>query len=77
MPERLQRDELAGKMKDWGLEFAGMGADLWSEKLVNTDDPRPYVTEFTKAADFCFWPNAWEATAECKKFLDRLNQKYG
>ena len=53
MPEKCQRDELVGKMKDWGLEFAGMGADLWSEKLVNTDDPGPYVAEFTKAADFC------------------------
>ena len=27
--------------------------------------------------DLCFWPNAWEATEECKQFVDQLNQKYG
>ena len=27
--------------------------------------------------DLCFWPNAWEATAECKTFADQLNEKYG
>jgi sugar phosphate isomerase/epimerase len=53
MPEKSQRNELVGKMKDWGLGFAGMGADLWSQKLVNTDDQRPYIAEFTKSADFC------------------------
>lgn len=52
MPEKSQRHELAGKMKDRGLEFAGMGANLWGQKLLNTDDPRVYVAEFTKAADF-------------------------
>lgn len=27
--------------------------------------------------DLCFWPDAWEATARCKKALDELNKKYG
>ncbi len=26
--------------------------------------------------DLCFWPNAWEVTADAKVFLDRLAQKY-
>jgi len=26
--------------------------------------------------DLCFWPNAWEVTAEAKAFLERLAQKY-
>lgn len=26
--------------------------------------------------DLCFWPNAWEVTAESKRFLDKLRQKY-
>jgi sugar phosphate isomerase/epimerase len=26
--------------------------------------------------DLCFWPNAWEVTAQSKKFLDRLREKY-
>jgi len=27
--------------------------------------------------DLCFWPDAWQATADCKKYLDKLNAKYG
>jgi len=53
MPHKSQRNELVGKMKEWGVEFAGMGADLWGQKLINTDDPGPYLAEFTKSADFC------------------------
>ncbi|MCI0681114.1 MAG: sugar phosphate isomerase/epimerase [Gemmataceae bacterium] len=26
--------------------------------------------------DLCFWPNAWEAAGECRRFLDRLRRKY-
>lgn len=26
--------------------------------------------------DLCFWPNAWEVTADSKKFLDQLRAKY-
>ncbi|MGL5095057.1 MAG: sugar phosphate isomerase/epimerase family protein [Planctomycetia bacterium] len=29
------------------------------------------------AVDLCFWANAWEATAKCKKFLDEQRVKYG
>ncbi len=27
--------------------------------------------------DLCFWPDAWTATEQCKKFVDELNEKYG
>jgi sugar phosphate isomerase/epimerase len=27
--------------------------------------------------DLCFWPDAWDATARCKKEIDELNKKYG
>lgn len=27
--------------------------------------------------DLCFWPDAWDATAKCKKGLDELVAKYG
>jgi len=27
--------------------------------------------------DLCFWPHAWDATARCKKAVDRLAAKYG
>jgi sugar phosphate isomerase/epimerase len=26
--------------------------------------------------DLCFWPNAWEVTADAKRFLDKLRHKY-
>ncbi len=26
--------------------------------------------------DLCFWPNAWEVTADSKKFLDKMRAKY-
>ena len=26
--------------------------------------------------DLCFWPHAWEVTADSKKFLDKLRAKY-
>ena len=26
--------------------------------------------------DLCFWPKAWDVTADSKRFLDRLRQKY-
>jgi len=28
------------------------------------------------AIDLCFWPNAWDVTADSKRFLDKLRQKY-
>jgi sugar phosphate isomerase/epimerase len=51
--EKSQRDELVGKMSDWGLSFSGLAANLWGEKLINTDDQSHYVEEFTKNAKFC------------------------
>jgi sugar phosphate isomerase/epimerase len=27
--------------------------------------------------DLCFWPDAWAVTEQCKKEVDKLNQKYG
>ena len=26
--------------------------------------------------DLCFWPNAWDVTAQSKKFLDKMREKY-
>jgi sugar phosphate isomerase/epimerase len=26
--------------------------------------------------DLCFWPNAWDVTADSKRFLDKLRQRY-
>jgi len=53
MPERSQREELRARMKEWGLEFSGIAANLWGEKLINTDDQSKYIAEFRKNSEFC------------------------
>lgn len=52
MPEKSQRNELNAKMAGWGLEFSGIAANLWGEKLINTDDPTKYIQEFHRNCEF-------------------------
>lgn len=52
MPEKSQREELAAKMRDKGLAFSGMAANLWGERLINTDDQTKYIEEFKKNSEF-------------------------
>jgi sugar phosphate isomerase/epimerase len=52
LPEKPQREALAAKMRDMGLAFSGLAPDLWSQRLLDTDDPSGYVAAFTEAADF-------------------------
>jgi sugar phosphate isomerase/epimerase len=47
------RQGLVEKMKNYGLGFSGLAANLWGEKLINTDDTSKYYSEFVKNADFC------------------------
>ena len=56
MPDAAQRAELVAKMSGWGLSFSGLAANLWSQKLIDTDDPEPYVAEFAKNCQFCERP---------------------
>ena len=53
MPEASQRAELKAQMAERGLEFSGLAANLWGEKLINTDDQSKYISEFEKNAKFC------------------------
>ena len=53
MPEKSQRAELVAKMKDKGMAFSGIAANLWGEKLINTGDQSKYISEFRKNSDFC------------------------
>ncbi len=53
MPEKSQRAELVAQMKDYGLSFSGIAANLWGEKLINTDDQSKYIAEFQKNSEFC------------------------
>ncbi len=52
MPEKSQRQELAAQMRERGLGFSGIAANLWGEKLINTDDQSKYISEFRKNSGF-------------------------
>ncbi|MBI4889571.1 MAG: sugar phosphate isomerase/epimerase [Acidobacteria bacterium] len=52
MPDQAQRAELKAKMAGVGLGFSGMAANLWGEKLINTDDQSKYIAEFQKNSEF-------------------------
>jgi sugar phosphate isomerase/epimerase len=52
MPEKAQRAELRAKMAGLGLAFSGIAANLWGEKLINTDDQTKYIAEFKRNAEF-------------------------
>lgn len=52
MPEKSQREELKAQMDAWGLGFSGIAANLWGEKLINTDDQSKYIEEFKKNSEF-------------------------
>src|SRR5690606_18671588 len=51
-PTKEDRARLKQQMKDAGLEFSGMVPNLWSTKLINTDDHSEYLAEFRKALEF-------------------------
>ncbi len=52
MPEKSQREEVKAAMKAKGLGFSGIAANLWGEKLINTDDQTKYIAEFRKNSEF-------------------------
>jgi sugar phosphate isomerase/epimerase len=51
--ESTARHEVAARVRQMGLEFSGLAANLWGEHLIDTDDPAGYISEFTKNCDFC------------------------
>ena len=53
MPEKSMRQELKAEMAAQGLGFSGIAANLWGEKLINTDDQSKYIEEFRRNSDFC------------------------
>src|SRR5438309_452994 len=132
---KAKRQKLRQEVKDHGLEFSGLAADLWSQKLLSVEDSGPYIAAFAKnlffaedlgidtiridtvedvtkikelgipqevifgqgvlgfdklitamnqagvpndwcCVDLCFWPDAWDVTADSKQFLDKLRRKY-
>jgi sugar phosphate isomerase/epimerase len=45
--------------------------DQLAPELMNCGVPNDWW-----CVDLCFWPNAWEVTADSKRFLDKLRAKY-
>jgi sugar phosphate isomerase/epimerase len=45
--------------------------DKLAPELINAGVPHDWW-----CVDLCFWPNAWDVTADSKRFLDKLRQKY-
>jgi len=52
-PDQESRQKVANHMKELGLKFSGLAANLWGQKLINTEDTTPYINEFRKNLDFC------------------------
>jgi sugar phosphate isomerase/epimerase len=52
MPGKAERAELKAKMAAKGLAFSGVAANLWGEKLINTDDQTKYIAEFRRNSEF-------------------------
>jgi sugar phosphate isomerase/epimerase len=52
MPHKSQREELRAKLKERGLGLSGIAANLWGEKLINTEDQSKYIAEFRKNSEF-------------------------
>src|SRR3974390_655904 len=52
MPTRSPREELRARMSEAGLGFSGMAAQMWGEKLINTEDQSKYISEFRKNCEF-------------------------
>lgn len=48
-----------------------LGWDRMISELVRADVPSPWW-----CIDLCFWPEAWDVTAEAKRFLDEMRNKY-
>ncbi|MGE4632170.1 MAG: sugar phosphate isomerase/epimerase family protein [Planctomycetota bacterium] len=53
LPGQSQRQEIASRVREMGLEFSGLAANLWGEHLIDTDDPSAYIAEFRKNCEFC------------------------
>jgi sugar phosphate isomerase/epimerase len=53
LPTIEDRQRCRQGVADAGLAFSGLAANLWGEKLINTEDTMPYIEEFRKNLQFC------------------------
>jgi len=53
MPLKKQRSACKKQLKEIGLDWSGLAADLWSQHLIDSDDNSAYVECFRKNLQFC------------------------
>lgn len=53
MPLKKQRNACKKQLKDIGLKWSGLAADLWSQHLIDADDNSAYLACFRKNLQFC------------------------
>lgn len=52
-PTKEDRARCKEQVRNAGLGFSGLAANLWGEKLLNAEDNTSYLNEFRKNLDFC------------------------
>ena len=73
---KAKREALKKEVKDHGLEFSGLAADLWSQKLWSTEDSGPFMAAFTTNVFFAEdlgIDTIRLDTVESRKKVDELN----
>ena len=53
LPTKEGRAKCKQDVADAGLAFSGLAANLWGQRLINTENTTPYLDEFRKNLDFC------------------------
>jgi sugar phosphate isomerase/epimerase len=53
MPKKEQRDACKKQLAKLGLGWSGLAADLWKQRLLDTDDNSAYLDCFRKNLQFC------------------------
>lgn len=50
--DQASRDKVKKLVRDAGLEFSGLAANLWMHKIISVEDSRPFLDEFDKNVRF-------------------------
>jgi sugar phosphate isomerase/epimerase len=53
LPSREQRAECLAQLRETGLDWSGLAANLWSQHLIDAERPDEYLAEFRKNLEFC------------------------
>ena len=53
LPTKESRAAVREELADLGLGWSGLAANLWDQKLVNTDDSSAYLERFRQNVQFC------------------------